>query len=151
MDQLEPFKVFLLERLDFAPNSYEVYQNGNLIDQGYTSMNIKVRSNSKVSVSPNNIQVFIESNNLSTILDSKASFDMVMTLQDRFIAITLPEESNIDDIMFTTFRCVVNCTRKEKNFKDKEPLCMSMFTENGNVVKMSFKVYSPETLIELSV
>jgi len=28
---------------------------------------------------------------------------------------------------------------------------MSMFTENGTVVKMSFKVYSPETLIELSI
>jgi len=26
-----------------------------------------------------------------------------------------------------------------------------MFTENGTVVKMSFKVYSPETLIELSI
>lgn len=151
MDQLEPFKVFLLERLEFAPNSYEVYQGGQLIDRGYTSMNIKVRSSSKNTVSQDNIKVFIENNNLSSRLNDIASFDIVVTLNDRFIAIILPQVSNIDDVMFTTFRWVVKCTRKEKNFRDKEPLCMSMFTENGRVVKMSFKVYSPETLIELSI
>ena len=69
MDQLEPFKVFLLERLEFAPNSYEVYQGGQLIDRGYTSMNIKVRSSSKNTVSQDNIKVFIENNNLSSRLN----------------------------------------------------------------------------------
>ena len=53
--------------------------------------------------------------------------------------------------MFTTFKWVVNYTRDKKHFENREPLCMSMFTENGKVVKMSFKVYSPETLIELSI
>ena len=151
MDKLEPFKVFLLEKLDFAPNSYEVYQAGRLIDYGYTSMRIKVQSRNKSTVSQDNILVFIENNNLSSILDNTASFDMVMTLHDRFIALILPEQSNINDVMFSTFKFAVNCTRKEKHFCDKEPLCMSMFTENGNVVKLSFKVYSPETLIELSI
>lgn len=149
MDQLEPFKVFLIESLDFSPNSYEVYQGGKLIDRGCTSMNIRVRSCCKNSVQQDNIRVFIDNNNLSSILENMASFDIVMTLQDRFIALILPEISNIDDVMFTTFRWIVNCTRKEKNFREKEPLCMSMFTDNGRVVKMSFKVYSPETLIEL--
>lgn len=74
-----------------------------------------------------------------------------MTLHDRFIAYILPRHSNIDDIMFTTFKWVVNYTRDKKYFENREPLCMSMFTENGKVVKMSFKVYSPETLIELSI
>lgn len=151
MDQLEPFKVFLLDKLDFAPNSYEVYQGGKEIDRGHTSMKIRVRSCDKTSVSQDNIHVSIENNNLSTILEDTASFDLVMTLHDRFIAIILPERSNIDDTMFALLKCVVNTTRKEKNFRNKEPLCMSMFTENGNVVKISFKVYSPETLIELSI
>lgn len=151
MDRLEPFKIFLLESLDFAPNSYEIYQGGRLIDQGYTSMKIKVKAHNKNLVCQDNIRVTIEHNNLSNILDSSALFDMVMTLNDRFIALILPEQSNIDDIMFTSFKYFVNCTRDEKYFNDKEPLCMSMFTEHGNVVKMSFKVYSPETLIELSL
>lgn len=151
MDQLTPFQVFLLERLDFSPNSYEIYQGGKLIKNGATSMEIKVRAIEKNSIAQDNLRVSIENNNLSDILDSTASFDMVMTLHDRYIAVVLPEQTNINDIMFTTFPMVVKYTRFEKFFKDKEPLCMSMFTENGNVVKMSFKVYSPETLIELSI
>lgn len=149
MDQLEPFQVFLLERLDFAPNSFEVYQGGRLINRGHTSMKIKVMANNKSIVCQDNIRITIEDNNLSNILNSTAFFDVVMTLHDRFIALILPEQSNIDDIMFETFKHIVSCTRDEKHFRDKEPLCMSMFTENGNVVKISFKVYHPETLIEL--
>lgn len=151
MDQLEPFKIFLLEKLDFNPNRFEVYQGGKLVNSGRTSMQIKVNAINKNIVSNNNIKVVIENNNLSNLLDSVASFDMVMTLHDRFIALILPEQSNIDDIMFSTFKYAINCTRREKNFNDKEPLCMSLFTENGKVVKVSFKVYSPETLIELSI
>lgn len=151
MDQLEPFKVFLLERLDFCPNLFEVYQGGRMVNCGPTSMKIRVRAINWTSICQDNIMVAIEDNNLSDIMDSVASFDMVMTLHDRFIAIILPQQSNIDDIMFTAFRQAVNCTRTEKTFEDKESLCMCMFTENGRVVKMSFKVYSPETLIELSI
>lgn len=151
MDQLKPLQVFLLERLDFTPNSFEVYQGGRLINRGLTSMKIKVRANNKSIVCNNNIQISIENNNLSNILDSTAFFDIVITLHDRFIALILPEQSNIDDIMFKTFKWAVSCTRDEKHFKEKEPLCMSIFTENGKVVKMNFKVYFPETLIELSL
>ena len=104
MDQLEPFKVFLLEGLDFAPNFYEVYQGGSMIDHGCTSMKISVRSNNKYEVCQDNIRLFIQNNNLSSILDSTALFDMVMTLHDRFIAVILPKHSNIDDIMFSTFK-----------------------------------------------
>ena len=151
MDQLKPFQVFFLEKLDFAPNSFEVYQKGRLINQGLTSMKIKVRTDNKNAVCQNNIKVSIENNNLSNILESTAFFDIVTTLQDRFIALILPKQSNINDMIFNIFKYAINCTRDEKHFKDKEPLCMSMFTENGNVVKMSFKVYSPETLVELSL
>lgn len=151
MDQLSPLQVFLLERLDFAPSLFEVYQGGRLVNRGLTSMKITVRANDKSVVCQDNIRIAIENNNLSNILDSTASFDIVMTLHDRFIALILPEQSNVDDVMFETFKFAINCTRGEKHFKAKEPLCMSMFTENGNVVKMSFKVYSPETLIELSL
>lgn len=152
MDQLTPFQIFLLERLDFSPNRFEIYQGGKLIKSGYTSMEIHVRSkNNSTHVAEDNVRVSIENNNLSNILNSNAAFDMVMTLHDRFIAFILPRKTNRNDIMFTTFSTVVSYTREEKNFEGKEPLCMSMFTENGNVVKMSFKVYSPETLIELSI
>lgn len=151
MDNLTPFQVFLLERLDFSPNTYEIYQGGKLIKRGFTSMKIKVRAIEKNSIAQDNLKVSIEDNNLFEILDSFASFDMVMTLHDRYIAVVLPEQTNINDIMFSTFPLVVQYTRQEKYFQDKEPLCMSMFTDNGNVVKMSFKVYSPETLIELSI
>ena len=151
MDKLTPFQVFLLERLDFSPNTYEVYQGGSLVKRGFTSMKIRVRAIEKNSIAQDNLRVSIEDNNLSEILDSLASFDMVMTLHDRYIAVVLPEQTNINDIMFNTFPMVVQYTRQEKYFQDKEPLCMSMFTDNGNVVKMSFKVYTPETLIELSI
>lgn len=151
MDQLEPFKVFLLERLDFCPNLFEVYQDGRMVNCGRTSMKIRVRAVNWDSVSQDNIMVAIEDNNLSNIMASTASFDVIMTLHDRFIAYILPRHSNINDIMFTTFKWVVNYTRDKKHFENREPLCMSMFTENGKVVKMSFKVYSPETLIELSI
>lgn len=151
MDNLTPFQVFLLERLEFLPNTYEIYQGGNLVKRGFTSMEIRVRAIEKNSIAQDNLRVSIEHNNLSEILDSSASFDMVMTLHDRYIAVVLPEQTNINDIMFSTFPMVVQYTRQEKYFHDKEPLCMSMFTDNGKVVKMSFKVYSPETLIELSI
>ena len=114
-------------------------------------MKIKVMTNNKSVVCQDNIRITIEDNNLSNILNSTAFFDIVMTLHDRFIALILPEQSNIEDIMFKTFKYAISCTREEKHFKEKEPLCMSIFTENGDVVKMSFKVYSPETLIELSL
>ena len=151
MDQLTPFQVFMLERLDFSPNKYEIYQGGQLIDSGHTSMSISVRAIDKTMVTNDNIVVNIMNNNLSYILDSSSSYDMVMTLHDRFIALILPQQSNINDIMFQTFPMMVQYTRSYKRFADKEPLCMSMFTNNGNVEKMSFKVYSPETLIELFI
>lgn len=151
MDQLTPFQVYLLEKLDFEPNTFEVYQGGRMINHGRTSMKIRVRAVNRDSVSQDNIVVAIEDNDLSNIMASTASFDVIMTLHDRLIAYILPRHSNIDDIMFTTFKWVVSYTRDEKHFEDKEPLCMCMFTENGRVVKMSFKVYSPETLIELLI
>lgn len=151
MDQLTPFQVYLLEKLDFEPNTFEVYQGGEMVDCGPTSMKIRVRAVNRDSICQDNIWVTIEDNNLLDRLDSISSFDLVMTLHNRFIAIILPQQSNIDDVMFTAFRQAVNCTRDEKSFEDREPLCMCMFTENGRVVKMSFKVYSPETLIELSI
>lgn len=151
MDQLTPFQVYLLEKLDFEPNTFEVYQGGRMINHGRTSMKIRVRAVNRDSVSQDNIVVAIEDNDLSNIMASTASFDVIMTLHDRLIAYILPRHSNIDDIMFTTFKWVVSYTRDEKHFEDREPLCMCMFTENGRVVKMSFKVYSPETLIELLI
>lgn len=151
MDQLTPFQVFMLERLDFSPSRYEVYQGGKLIDSGFTSMSIHVRAKDKTVVANDNIVVSIIDNNLSHILNSNSSYDIVTTLHDRFIALILPQRSNINDIMFQTFSWAIKHTRSFKNFADKEPLCMSMFTQNGKVVKMSFKVYSPETLIELSL
>lgn len=151
MDRLTPFQVYMLERLDFSPNKYEIYQGGQLIDSGFTSMSISVRALDKTVVANDNISVNINNNNLSHLLNSSSSYDLVMTLHDRFIAVILPKQSNINDIMFQTFPMMVQYTRSYKRFADKEPLCMSMFTNNGNVVKISFKVYSPETLIELSI
>lgn len=151
MDQHKPFQVFLLEQLDFSPNRYEIYQDGRLQENGTTNMTIRVRSLNKMVVAMDNIQVNITNNNLSRLLDSKSSYDVVMTLHDRFLALILPRKSNIDDMMFHTLSMVTQYTRQSKRFADKEPLCMSMFTSNGRVVKVSFKVYSPETLIELYV
>ena len=151
MDQQQPFLTFFIERVDFSPEKFKVYQDGQLKKQGSTSMIIRMRTKNQIPVCQDNIQVSIENNNLTEILDSTALFDTVMSLHDRLIALILPEQTNIQDTMFALFKQVVACTRYEKFFKEKEPICMSIFTDNGYVVKMSFKVYSPETLIELSI
>lgn len=98
MDQLTPFQVFLLERLDFAPNSFEVYQGERLINRGHTSMKIKVMTNNKSIVCQDNIRITIEDNNLSNILNSTAFFDVVMTLHDRVITLISSLSERIADL-----------------------------------------------------
>ena len=111
MDQQQPFQTFFIERVDFSPEKFKVYQDGQLKKQGSTSMIIRMRTKNQIPVCQDNIQVSIENNNLTEILDSTALFDTVMSLHDRLIALILPEQTNIQDTMFALFKQVVACTR----------------------------------------
>ena len=50
MDQQQPFQTFFIERVDFSPEKFKVYQDGQLKKQGSTSMIIRMRTKNQIPV-----------------------------------------------------------------------------------------------------
>ena len=90
----------------------------------------------------------IGNNNLSDRLMS-CSFDSCITLNDRLLMLTNPRETNANIPVIAMLSSFVGYTREQYNFKPIEPVVGSIYTENGNIAKMSFTMSNPERLIEL--
>lgn len=143
MDTYTPFKQVNIPSLHFVASRYEEYMGGKMINSGNCVLEIDCKESSTGSIictlSPNSIDSKV----------SNANFDTCITLQDRLLMLSCPQKTNAAIIVVTMMQNIIGCTCQERNYTPTEPVVGSIYTENGNVVKMSFTVANPERLIEL--
>ena len=60
----------------------------------------------------------------------------------------LPRETNVNDSLFALLKYSINFTREKKEFTQIEPIVGHIFTENMNIIKITFKMTNPERIIE---
>lgn len=142
MDTFEPFKEFQFKNIILPIKRYEEYSKGKLISKGSTSLTIVIEQLEK------KIQVHLVESNLETIISSEFEFDLFITLNDRLQLTINPRKSNIQDATLQMITHVIGYTRESKNFTSNEPIVGHVFTNDMNVVKIAFKMSSPERLIE---
>ena len=143
MDTYKPLQEIHFSGIQiFKATRYEEYENGNLIDSGNTDILVKL------SPAVCGIKCLIGNNNLYDKLSS-CSFDRCMSLQDRLLLYVNPSSTNAHIPIITMLSALVDNTRDAYNFDPIEPVVGSIYTQDGQIVKMSFTMANPERLIEL--
>lgn len=151
MDSYIPLRQFLLHDFLFTPSHYVVYRGGELIEQSNISAIISVKSdNNMVTKQGGKIYVSLTTSKSFPRLDRTAQFDICITLHDRIMLVIYPHTTDAKLPFFQMLDSfgVMPYTREAKYFKSTEPAIACIFTENGEVVKMSFTTPHPETMIE---
>jgi len=145
-DNHEPFKE--LEAFDFRfnPRNFEIYFNGQLQKKGSTELILGGKKNENDGLEKISIFIGDISNSLDSQIKTSFSFDKVVTSTDRIVLFKIPEfkSHNQMGMLATMF----GITRESYNFEQNEPYTCSVFTQNGNITKLSFNLYNNK-LIEL--
>ena len=144
MDTYKPFQTIQLNTpLFFQSSRYEEYEAGQLVAQGYTSILIRC-----TYMDDNRIKCIIANNDINDKLMS-CEFDTCVSLQDRILMLSAPEDTNANIIIVTMLQNIIGITCHTKYYNSIEPVVGSIYTDNGQIVKMSFTMANPERLIEL--
>lgn len=143
MDTYKPFQEIHFSNVQlFAASRYEEYQSGSLIDSGNTDIRVKLSSEA------GEIKCIIGYNNLHDRLSS-CSFDRCITLQDRLLLFNNPIETNANIPITAMLSTLMGYTRGAYYYASIEPVVGSIYTRDGNIVKISFTMANPERLVEL--
>ena len=144
MDSFKPFQTIQLNTPFFFQSSrYEEYEAGRLVSQGQTSILVRY-----TYMDDNRIKCIIANNDINDKLMS-CEFDTCISLHDRLLMLSSPDETNADIMVVAMLKNIIGTTCKIKKYADIEPVVGSIYTDNGHVVKMSFTMANPERLIEL--
>lgn len=145
-DKFEPYEIIQKQDFAFKPTRYETWMGGKVIASGKTNSIITAKAvyidgEEKMEVSFDDVL-------LNTELASKNIFDMFLTSTDRLQLITIPNETNHENVAIMMFKMTVGATRQSKNFKRNEPYCCNLFMLSGAIAKITFSYSNPEKLIE---
>lgn len=116
---------------------------------------IVLPTNVKINVSQNEDEsVNFTIINNSFEIESRITFDIVYTSNDRFYCATVPDMTNINQSdAFIKFKLSAPIgfpmiTREYKDFSRTEPYVCSVFTINSVVKKLAFRFENPVKIIE---
>lgn len=145
-DKFEAFQGVQKQDFAFRPTRYETWIGGKMVANGKITSIISARAITldgaeKMEVTFNHPQ-------LNTELASKNIFDEFVTSSDRLQLITIPNETNTENMGINMFKMTIGATRQSKNFNRNEPYCCNLFMQNGAIAKITFSYSSPEKLIE---
>ena len=145
-DKFQPFQRLQKQDFTFQPTRYEIWRGGEVVSKGKTNSIINARivsveKEEKIEVSFNDI-------NLNFDLANKNIYDEFVTANDRLQLITIPNETNSENVGIEIFKITIGATRNVKNFNSDEPYCCNLFMKNGRIAKVTFSYSSPEKLIE---
>jgi hypothetical protein len=148
-DKYQPFQELQKKDFTFQSSRYETWVGGKMISSGATHSLI----NAKVikANSSDLIEVTFIDTVLNNELASKNVFDKFVTATDRLQLITIPEETNVENVAIMMFKMTIGATRNKKDFNKNEPFCCNLFTQDGVIVKITFSFSSPEKLIEFYI
>lgn len=131
---------------DFAPDRFEVWQAGKMVNQGITFGRIEAR---KRNTSQGELMsISLSSLNVSKYLSSTQNFDQFIANGDRLMYVTIPERFNVSSTALNILQFTIGSTRDWKEFSTTDAYCCSLFLLNGRLKKVTFSVPEPETLIE---
>lgn len=142
MDTFEPFKEFQFKNIIIPIKRYEEYSNGKLLSKESANLTVVIEQ------LQDKIAVHLVENTLTSKIVSEFEFDLLFTLNDRLQLTIFPKETNVENILFTQLKWIISHTRESKNFSSNEPIVGHIFTDNMNIIKITFKMSNPERLIE---
>ena len=153
-DTYEPFREFTGIEFTFIPSTFKVWKNQEIISQGDCKFKI-----SSIQCSPYkdkilfyvNMNRFAKTEFLLDYIEDEFLLEYGITSTDRLLFLTLPKTMNVENDKINMLTQLYGITSNHKNFKPKEPYSCSVFTINGDVVKLSFNIAYPEYLIEFYI
>lgn len=145
-DKFEAFQGVQKQDFTFRPTRYETWIGGNMVANGKTTSTISAKAITFGGAEK--MEVTFNDSQLNTELASKNIFDEFVTSSDRLQLITIPNETNSENMGIKMFKMTIGATRQSKNFNRNEPYCCNLFMQNGAIAKITFSYSSPEKLIE---
>lgn len=145
-DKFEPFQSLETISFVFLSTRYEKWIGGNMVASGesntyFQSRNIVVDGEKK-------IELFHDDLKLNNELANNNVFDKIVTAHDRIQLITIPNETNSENIGITMLKMIIGSTRNSKSFNYNEPYCCNLFLHEGKLSKVTFSYSNPEKLLE---
>ena len=145
-DKFKAFQGIQKQDFSYTPTRYETWIDGKMVDNGETNSMISAKA---ITVDGEEImEVTFEDTNLNKELAPKNTFDLFITATDRLQLITIPNETNSENMGIIMFRQTIGATRQSKNFNRNEPYCCNLFIINGTIAKVTFAFSTPGKLIE---
>lgn len=145
-DNFEPFKTVQKQDFAFRPTRFETWVGGKMIASGKTTSIISAKV--VVIDDTEKMEVSFSDSSLNNELANKNLFDEFITSKDRLQLITIPIETNSENMGIMMFKMTIGATRQKKNFSQNEPYCCNLFMQSGKIAKITFSYSNPEKLIE---
>lgn len=143
MNTFEPYKTFRFDTFNFNATGYREYGDGALLSEGRVDVFVlcKMRKNGV-------IKVYLINNSLTNKILSEFEFDLLLVLEDSMQLAIFPQNTNVDDALFSCLKPTVPYTRECKQFAPNEPIMGHIFTKNMSIVKITFKMIEPGRVVE---
>lgn len=145
-DNYEPFTELNAFEFRFNPRNFEIYFNGQLQERGSTELIIGSKVNTSNDIDKISVVIGDVLNSLSSQIKTFITFDKIVTSSDRIVLIKIPEYSSNKQIGMLA--SMFDTTRETYDFEENEAYTCSIFTQNGNIVKLTFNLFNNK-LIEL--
>lgn len=145
-DKFEPFQGVQKQDLAFRPTRYETWIGGQMVANGKTNSLISAKVNTQDGAEK--MEVTFNDAQLNNELSVKNTFDEFITATDRLQLITIPNETNVENMGIMMFKMTIGATRQSKNFNKNEPYCCNLFMQSGKIAKITFSYSNPEKLLE---
>lgn len=145
-DNFEPFLKVQKQNFSFQPNRYEIWMKGQMVGSGQTTSLIVA----KVAYHDGDekMEILFDSPSLNKELAFQNIFDEFLTSRDRLQLVTIPNQTNVQNMGIEMFKMNIGATRNQKAFDNNEPYCCNLFLQNGTIGKITFSYSNPEKLVE---
>lgn len=145
-DKFEPF--IALDAIDFTfyPTRFEMWIGGKMVQNG--SIISMIQAEVITENGGEKMKVTFYSEQLNDELAQENIFDLFLTGDDRLRIVTIPKETNVQNIGINTIKKYIGTTRDCKNFENSEPYCCNLFLINKMIAKITFSYSNPEKLLE---
>ena len=135
-----------LSQFNFKSSRYEIWKNGKLIKNGKIETEfLGIPSASNIS---SMLKLKLINNNKEFELISNMFFDKLIKLNDRFVGISIPYNTDMDDYALAMFRALYGATSGKKYFNNDEPYSCSIFYKNKKIAKIALNFNNSNRIIE---
>ena len=157
-DQFAPFIPLVPGPFTFHSTRYELWSDGKKISQGRTSTKVKAQLS---PISDNDInRYYMQINNpeLHNIVVENNVFLIFTTQKDRIMLLNMPRNASRDSQGLRNVRSFLPSTGIGSDVPQSywpaslgknQPYCCSLFYQTKKLVKITFSINEPETLLEL--